>query len=183
MLHPTLSSLYLFPTLSWVLAFLTICLATKRSCPLYLMSNKFPQNKLSSDLIRNCPLPSSPTVLAAACGCKVAKAGNRSVSSACGSADVLETLGINIALPAGKVAECIEKCGVGFMFAPINHPAMKQVAPVRKALGVRTVFNILGPLTNAAGAQHVVMRDYLSLRRQFVPNLPPLPSVGHWCIR
>lgn len=90
-------------------------------------------------------------MLAAACGCKIAKAGNRSVSSKCGSADVLETLGIKLELSAAKVAESIEKCGIGFMFAPINHPAMKKVAPVRKALGVRTVFNILGPMTNAAG--------------------------------
>jgi len=96
-------------------------------------------------------ISTAAAVLAAACGCRIAKAGNRSVSSKCGSADVLETLGIKLELPAEKVAESIKMCGVGFMFAPINHPAMKAVAPVRKALGVRTVFNILGPLTNAAG--------------------------------
>ncbi len=96
-------------------------------------------------------------VLAAACGCKAAKLGNRSVSSKCGSADVLEALGIDVELTAEQVAECIETTGVGFMFAPVVHPTMKKVAPVRKALGVRTAFNIVGPLLNAAGAQHAVV--------------------------
>ena len=80
-------------------------------------------------------ISTAAAILAAACGCKVAKAGNRSVSSRCGSADVLEILGVKIELPASLVAKCIEMCGVGFMFAPINHPAMKQVAPIRKSLG------------------------------------------------
>jgi len=96
-------------------------------------------------------------ILAAACGCKAAKLGNRSVSSKCGSADVLEALGIDMELTAEQVAECIETTGVGFMFAPVVHPSMKKVAPVRKALGVRTAFNIVGPLLNAAGAQHAVV--------------------------
>jgi anthranilate phosphoribosyltransferase len=96
-------------------------------------------------------------ILAAACGCKAAKLGNRSVSSKCGSADVLEALGIDVELTAEQVAECIETTGVGFMFAPVVHPTMKKVAPVRKALGVRTAFNIVGPLLNAAGAQHAVV--------------------------
>jgi anthranilate phosphoribosyltransferase len=96
-------------------------------------------------------------VLAAACGCKVAKAGNRSASSKCGSADVLEMLGVRIELDPSKTEKCIEQCGIGFMFAPINHPAMKTVGPIRKALGVRTAFNLLGPVTNAAGAQRVVI--------------------------
>lgn len=96
-------------------------------------------------------------ILAAACGCKAAKLGNRSVSSKCGSADVLETLGIDMELTAEQVAECIETTGVGFMFAPVVHPTMKKVAPIRKALGVRTAFNIVGPLLNAAGAQHAVV--------------------------
>jgi anthranilate phosphoribosyltransferase len=102
-------------------------------------------------------ISTASVVLAAACGCKVAKAGNRSVSSRCGSADVLETLGVRIELSPDEVAETIRRCGVGFMYAPINHPAMKNVAPIRKALGVRTAFNLLGPMTNAAGAQHVVI--------------------------
>jgi len=102
-------------------------------------------------------ISTASVVLAAACGCKVAKAGNRSVSSRCGSADVLETLGVRIELSPEQVAESVKQCGVGFMYAPINHPAMKNVAPIRKALGVRTAFNLLGPMTNAAGARHVVI--------------------------
>lgn len=102
-------------------------------------------------------ISTASVVLAAACGCTVAKAGNRSVSSACGSADVLESLGVKVALTPAQVEQCVEKCGVAFMFAPVNHPAMRHVAPVRKALGVRTCFNILGPMTNAAGAQRAVI--------------------------
>src|SRR5690242_19662788 len=90
--------------------------------------------------------------VAAAAGARVAKHGNRSVSSKSGSADVLESLGANIQLTPAQVAACIEDTGVGFMFAPGHHGAMKHAAPVRKELGVRTIFNILGPLTNPAGA-------------------------------
>ncbi|MEO5766519.1 MAG: anthranilate phosphoribosyltransferase [Casimicrobiaceae bacterium] len=90
--------------------------------------------------------------VAAAAGARVAKHGNRSVSSRSGSADVLEALGANIMLAPGQVAQCIAECGVGFMFAPNHHSAMKHAAPVRRELGVRTIFNILGPLTNPAGA-------------------------------
>lgn len=95
--------------------------------------------------------------VAAAAGVKVAKHGNRSVSSRSGSADVLEGFGANIHLKPGQVARCIEEIGVGFMFAPNHHGAMKHAAPVRKELGVRTIFNILGPLTNPAGARNQVM--------------------------
>lgn len=102
-------------------------------------------------------ISTASVVLAAACGCIVAKAGNRSVSSACGSADVLEALGIKVDLQPRQIKECVDACGVAFMFAPVNHPAMKFVAPIRKKLGVRTCFNILGPMTNAAGAQHAVI--------------------------
>ena len=90
--------------------------------------------------------------VAAAAGARVAKHGGRSVSSRCGSADVLETLGANIMLTPAQVAQCIAETGIGFMFAPNHHSAMKHAAPVRKELGVRTIFNILGPLTNPAGA-------------------------------
>jgi anthranilate phosphoribosyltransferase len=93
----------------------------------------------------------------AAAGGRVAKHGNRSVSSKSGSADVLEALGANIELQPAQVAQCIDECGIGFMFAPIHHPAMKVVAPVRKEMGVRTLFNILGPLTNPAGAPNILM--------------------------
>lgn len=95
--------------------------------------------------------------VAAAAGAKVAKHGGRSVSSSSGSADVLEALGANIMLSPELVAACIEECGIGFMFAPNHHSAMKHVAPVRREMGVRTLFNILGPLTNPASAPNTVM--------------------------
>ncbi len=95
--------------------------------------------------------------VAAAAGARVAKHGNRSVSSKSGSADAVEALGAVIELKPAQVAQAIEQTGVGFMFAPIHHPAMKVVAPVRREMGVRTIFNILGPLTNPAGAPSVLM--------------------------
>ena len=95
--------------------------------------------------------------VAAAAGATVAKHGNRGVSSKSGSADVLEALGARIDLAAPQVAECIQTTGIGFMFAPNHHPAMKNVAPVRREMGVRTIFNILGPLTNPAGAPNTLM--------------------------
>jgi anthranilate phosphoribosyltransferase len=95
--------------------------------------------------------------VAAAAGAKVAKHGGRSVSSKSGSADVLEALGVNLNQSPARIAECIDKLGLGFMFAPNHHPAMKNVAPIRKELGVRTIFNILGPLTNPAGAPNILM--------------------------
>lgn len=94
--------------------------------------------------------------IAAGCGVAIAKHGNRAVSGRCGSADVLEELGVKM-LPPGEVRECIEKTGMGFMFAPFYHPAMRNVAALRRELGVRTVFNILGPLTNPAGAKAQVV--------------------------
>jgi len=95
--------------------------------------------------------------VAAAAGANVAKHGNRGVSSRSGAADVLEALGANILLSSGQVAECLQATGIGFMFAPNHHPAMKNVAPVRRELGVRTIFNILGPLTNPAAAPNTLM--------------------------
>ena len=95
--------------------------------------------------------------VAAACGARVAKHGNRSVSSKSGSADVLEALGARIDLEPAQVAACIAATGAGFMFAPRHHAAMKNVAPVRKEMGVRTLFNILGPLTNPAGAPNQLL--------------------------
>jgi anthranilate phosphoribosyltransferase len=95
--------------------------------------------------------------VAAAAGARVSKHGGRSVSSKSGSADVLENLGVNINLPPADIARCIAHTGIGFMFAPNHHPAMKNVAPVRKELGVRTLFNILGPLTNPASAPNILM--------------------------
>jgi anthranilate phosphoribosyltransferase len=95
--------------------------------------------------------------VAAAAGARIAKHGGRSVSSKSGSADVLEALGAAIELSPAQVAECMAETDIGFMFAPNHHPAMKVVAPVRKEMGVRTLFNILGPLTNPAGAPNILM--------------------------
>ncbi len=95
--------------------------------------------------------------VAAAAGAKISKHGNRSVSSKSGSADVLEALGVPLSLTPEAIARCIQEVGIGFMFAPNHHPAMKNVAPVRKELGVRTMFNILGPLTNPADAPNILM--------------------------
>jgi anthranilate phosphoribosyltransferase len=93
----------------------------------------------------------------AAAGARVAKHGNRSASSKSGSADVLEAFGAAIDLSPAQVAQCLDETGIGFMYAPNHHPAMKNVAAVRKEMGVRTLFNILGPLTNPAGASHILM--------------------------
>lgn len=95
--------------------------------------------------------------VAAAAGARVAKHGGRSVSSTCGSADVLEKLGVNLNLTPEQVGRCIDEIGIGFMFAPNFHGAMKYAAPVRRELGVRTIFNVLGPLTNPAGADNQVL--------------------------
>jgi anthranilate phosphoribosyltransferase len=95
--------------------------------------------------------------VAAATGARVAKHGGRSVSSTCGSADVLEALDVNVNLTPEQVARCVDEIGIGFMFAPNHHSAMKYAAPVRKELGVRTLFNLLGPMTNPAGAKRQLM--------------------------
>ena len=95
--------------------------------------------------------------IAAGAGCRVAKHGNRSATSQCGSADVLEALGGRIDVDVDLVEACIREIGFGFMFAPLHHPAFKNIVPVRRELGVRTIFNFLGPLTNPAGARHQVI--------------------------
>ena len=102
-------------------------------------------------------ISSTAMFVAAAAGAKVAKHGGRSVSSSSGAADVMEEMGVSLGLSPEKVGQCIEETGMGFMFAPNHHSSMRHVAPVRKALGVKTVFNILGPLTNPAAAPNQVL--------------------------
>jgi anthranilate phosphoribosyltransferase len=96
-------------------------------------------------------ISTAAAIVVAACGVRVAKHGNRSVSSQCGSADVLEALGVNILATPAVVANCLERAGIAFLFAPTFHPAMRHAGPARRDLGVRTAFNLLGPLTNPAG--------------------------------
>lgn len=112
------------------------------------------------DGIGSVNISTGASVVAAAAGAKVAKHGNRSVSSLCGSADVLEALGVVIDLGPEGIARCLDEAGVAFMFAPRFHPAMKAVVPVRRALKVRTVFNILGPLLNPAHAKYGLIGVY-----------------------
>jgi anthranilate phosphoribosyltransferase len=102
-------------------------------------------------------ISTASALVSAAAGARVAKHGGRSVSSTCGSADVLEALGVNLHLTPEQVGQCIDQIGIGFMFAPNFHGAMKYAAPVRRELGVRTIFNVLGPLTNPAGADNQVL--------------------------
>jgi len=102
-------------------------------------------------------ISTASALVAAAAGAQVAKHGNRSVSSSCGSADVLEAAGVNLDLDADQVAECVEKIGIGFLFAPKHHSAMKHAIGPRKEMGVRTLFNLLGPLTNPAAAPNQVL--------------------------
>jgi anthranilate phosphoribosyltransferase len=109
------------------------------------------------DSMQTFNISTASALVAAAAGAHVAKHGGRSVSSTCGSADVLEKLGVNASLTPDQVAQCVDSIGIGFMFAPNHHSAMKHAAPVRRELGVRTLFNLLGPLTNPAGAQNQVL--------------------------
>jgi anthranilate phosphoribosyltransferase len=118
------------------------------------------------DLVDTCGTGGGPSTfnisttaafVAAAAGCAIAKHGNRSNTSKCGSADLLEALGVNVEIEPGQVGRCIDEVGFGFMFAPRHHAAMKHVIPARKALGVRTIFNFLGPLTNPAGANRQLL--------------------------
>lgn len=102
-------------------------------------------------------ISTSAAFVAAGAGVTVAKHGNRAMSSVCGSADVLEGLGVNIELEAAGVARCLREAGIGFMFAPKFHPAMRYAGPVRREIGIRTAFNVLGPLTNPARARHQVL--------------------------
>ena len=109
------------------------------------------------DMSHTFNISTASTFVAAAAGAKVAKHGNRSVSSKSGAADVLEALGVNVMLTPEQIAQSVREVGIGFMFAPNHHAAMKVVAPVRRELGVKTIFNILGPLTNPAAAPNTMM--------------------------
>ena len=121
-------------------------------------------------------LSTGSALLAAACGMRVAKHGNRSVSSRCGSADVLEALGLPLPLDENAGADCLERSGFTFLFAPHYHPAMKAIAPVRAALGVRTIFNLLGPLANPAQAPYAVIGAWsLEIARLMAETLAGMP--------
>lgn len=122
-------------------------------------------------------------IVVAACGVRVAKHGNRAVSSRSGSADVLEALGVRIDLEPARVARCIREVGIGFLFAPAHHGALRHAAPVRRALGVRTFFNLLGPLCNPAGATHQLVGVYDGARvRQMAEVLGRLGVEGAWVV-
>ena len=121
-------------------------------------------------------------VVVAACGVRVAKHGNRAASSRCGSADLLEALGVDIELSPARIAECIESVGIGFMFARAHHPAMRFAAPVRAELGVRTLFNFLGPLTNPAGASHQLLGVGDGSRQEMMAEVLRELGVGGWVV-
>jgi len=112
------------------------------------------------DSLHTFNISTAAAVVAAACGIAVAKHGNRAVSSMTGSADVLEALGVRIDITAERVQRCIEQVGIGFLFAPSHHTAMRHAAPVRRDLGIRTLFNLLGPLSNPASASHQLVGVY-----------------------
>jgi anthranilate phosphoribosyltransferase len=127
------------------------------------------------DRFKTFNVSTTSAIIAASSGVAVAKHGNRSITSKCGGADILEALGVNINCNANGVVECLEKTGMAFMFAPNFHPTMKRVMPIRKKLGIRTVFNILGPLTSPANAEiqllGVFKPEYVDLIAEVLKNL------------
>jgi len=128
-------------------------------------------------------ISTAAAVVAAACGVAVAKHGNRAVSSQAGSADVLEALGVHIDLTPERAQRCIEEVGIGFLFAPSHHAAMRHAAPVRRELGIRTLFNLLGPLSNPASATHQVVGVYDGGRvEQLAEALGSLGLTAAWVV-
>lgn len=128
-------------------------------------------------------ISTASAIVVAACGVAVAKHGNRAVSSKAGSADVLEALGVRIDIEPAHAQRCIETAGIGFLFAPSHHAAMRHAAPVRKELGIRTIFNLLGPLSNPASATHQVVGVYDPARVvQLAEALGALGLVAAWVV-
>ena len=128
-------------------------------------------------------ISTATALVLAACGVPVAKHGNRGVSSASGSSDVLTALGVAIDGAPEKAKACLEEVGIAFLFAPSHHPAMRHMAPIRKALGMRTLFNLLGPLTNPAGAKRQLLGVYdRSLLMPIAETLHTLGSVAAWVV-
>ncbi len=134
------------------------------------------------DRLHTFNISTATALVASACGIAVAKHGNRSVSSSSGSADVLEALGVNISLTAESAGRCLDELGLAFCFAPLMHGAMRHAAPVRKHLGFPTIFNLLGPLTNPAGAEYQLVGASTTVRAELLAQSLASLGVKHGCV-